>query len=477
MLSAAGRPLEAARAFRTAAELADEVDRIDLQRRSLEHLLFAGEVEEATTAMQELLRRVGVRIPQLRRTSIAALLYQRARLRLRGMRFTERSEAELAPEVRQRLDVLYALSSGMAFVNPAAIRAAQAQFLREALDAGEPRRILFASAFEIGFNGLRGPKYKARVDEVYEETLVLARKIGEPVVLGILELGMGMCDYFVGRFDAALERFDRGEPIVHGHSEFQWADGMAQTYRLTLMWLLGRYRELMAQQAHGLKIAEEQGNVYNQRNLLSWRGNHAWLVRDDPRGARTDVSRVARARPPNAPAQLAEYYELLSNTLIDLYDLDAETAFARIEGAWPKIRLLLRVYTVAIEATYARGCAAIAVAHKQPRAFKVATACARHLDALDTQYSRMLAAQLRAAIAARRGDRDTAIARLREVISACEELDTRGQQAAARLRLATLDPDPTVQAAAAQAEAYFTAEGVVSPLRFANMFTPGLIEG
>ncbi len=477
MLSAAGRPLAAGHAFRAAAQLADDVELVDLERRGLEHLLIAGEVEEASLAIQRLTHLVGARIPLEQRTSIAKLLVQRVRLKLRGLKFTERRESELERGVRQRLDVLYALSSGMAFINPIAIRTVQARFLREALDAGEPRRIVLAYAFEVGFVGMQGPKGSHRVARAHARATELARKLGDPVVMAVIELAGGMCSYYAGNFRRALESFDRAVPLLRENTEMQWVDGMRQTYRLTVLWCLGRYRDLMAEQAQSLKAAEEQGNVYNQRTLLSWRGNHAWLVRDDPRGARAAVSSVARARPPNAPAQLAEYYELLSNTLIDLYELDGETAFARVEGAWPKIRQLMRVHTVAIEYTYLLGCAAISIAHKQSRAIKIAGACVRKLQRLDTRYSRMLATQLRAAITARQGDRITAIALLRVVISECEELDARGQQMAARLRLAMLDDGPQSQADAADVEAKLRAQGVVVPRRFANMFTPGLVDG
>jgi len=191
---------------------------------------------------------------------------------------------------------------------------------------------------------------------------------------------------------------------------------------------------------------------------------------------RAALSQVTRARPQSASAQLADYYELLSNTLIDLYELDPATAFDRIEGSWPRIRPLLRVQSVATEALFARGCAATASAPSQPPAYNVARRCARKLWGLGTGYSRMQSLQVQATIAAPRGDRERAIRLLRAVIAACDELDTRGQQAAARMRLAMLDDNPVAQAAAAEAEGALRVQGVVSPRRFANMFTPGLVE-
>ncbi len=45
-----------------------------------------------------------------------------------------------------------------------------------------------------------------------------------------------------------------------------------------------------------------------------------------------------------------------------------------------------------------------------------------------------------------------------------------------RMRLATLDSDSQVQADAVRAEETLREQGVVSPRRFANMLTPGLMD-
>ncbi len=60
-----------------------------------------------------------------------------------------------------------------------------------------------------------------------------------------------------------------------------------------------------------------------------------WLLayvpsQDGPAHLENAVALLRRTQVP----VLAEYYELLSNTLIDLYELDGATAFARIEGGW-----------------------------------------------------------------------------------------------------------------------------------------------
>jgi hypothetical protein len=245
---------------------------------------------------------------------------------------------------------------------------------------------------------------------------------------------------------------------------------------MELLLQLGRYHDLVTLQRDYIRAAEEQGNVYTQHRLMSWMGNRAWLVRDDVAGAKSALANAAGSRASGTQVQLADYNELVSHTFIDLYEHASKAAWLRIDDGWPRARQFLRVQSIAIEATALRGGAALAARRELPKAYDIAGACAKRLAGLDSRFARLCAAQLRAAIAACRGERDTAVERLHAVARDADALGTRGIAMAARMRLGTLLDDATTQQQASEAETYFRAQGVVEPRRFANLLSPGLID-
>lgn len=261
-----------------------------------------------------------------------------------------------------------------------------ARYVREALAAGEPTRVFSGLCMEIGGASTPGPQGAKRVQQVYERAAVLGRELGDPPsLLKFLESSRGLAGLFFDEFTSALGFFDRADQLVDTKLDTQWVDSIRHTYRLNVLWVLGRYKD------------------------------------------------------------------------------------------WPKVRQLTRVHSIDVEVWYLRGIAAIAASRTIPREPAIAIAARKHLERQHYPYPTMLAAQLRAAGAAGHGRRDEAIRALRQVIDISSALDIRGHNTAARMRLATVVDDADVRSSAAEAEAALRAEGVVSPVRFANMFTPGLL--
>src|SRR5207248_5067675 len=93
----AGRPRQALDAYRAAIALEEKDDqRVELWRRSAELLLRIGGVDEGTALLQKVLAAVGMRYPSSPRRALWALFVERARVRLRGLRFSERPAAALS---------------------------------------------------------------------------------------------------------------------------------------------------------------------------------------------------------------------------------------------------------------------------------------------------------------------------------------------------------------------------------------------
>ena len=172
--------------------------------------------------------------------------------------------------------------------------------------------------------------------------------------------------------------------------------------------------------------------------------------------------------------QLADYNELVSNTYIDLYERGGVAAWQRFTTSWQRARQFTRIQFFGIETTFLRGCMALGARNELRDAHAIAERCAKRLARIGTKFSKMLATQLRAAIATERGERDTAAWLLRDAIRDAEAIDTTGYAMAARIRLGDVVDDADARAQASEAESFFRAQGVVAPRRFANLLAPGL---
>jgi eukaryotic-like serine/threonine-protein kinase len=478
-LTAAGRLVEAAVEFRVAAALTRGRAKFELERRSVEALLRAGHLDRGLAAAAELLGDVGVAMPRSWRRTLLALVVERARIRLRGLDFVERAEADLPRGVLERLDVLWSVSSGFTFVNPVVGRVLQARYLREALSAGDLRRVILAYGLELGYQGIPGERSRERVEELLARARSLAERHGHPEVSGFIEASAGVASYLTARFREAHDRIISGElRMKQNPSEMRWQLDLCGIFRVATLWCLGDLQELLRVHPEYLRDAEERGNVYAQRGLRGWRSNVVWLIRGDPAEARVQAVRSQAPRGKGAPFHLHHYYDAVAQTLIDLYQRQGDDAFARLEGIWKEIdrSRLMRVQIVDAECHWLRGTAAVAAARHDRGRLAIAEACADHLDALASPYARVVAAQLRGAAAARRGAREPAIEALRAAIASAEVADMAVHRAVAQLRLGALAGGPDGRAMVAAAEAWLAGQGVADPVAFANMISPGVGE-
>jgi eukaryotic-like serine/threonine-protein kinase len=478
-LAAAGRLVEAAVEFRAAAALTRGRAKFALQRRSVEQLMRAGHLERGLAAAEELLADVGVTMPRTWRRTVMALMVERARIRLRGLDYDERAEKDCDPDVLERLDVLWSVSSGFTFVNPVVGRVLQARLLREALATGELRRIAFAYAFELGYRGMAGDRAREQVEDTLARARGVAARIEAPEVRGFVEACGGLASYLSGRFREAADRIHAGEMAMRKNpSEMRWQLDLCEIYRIATLWCLGDLREMLRLQPEYLRAAEERGNVYAQRGLRGWRSNVVWLVRGEPDEARAQALKAAPGRARGEPFHLHHYYDTICHAMIDLYEQKAEDAHARMETAWPEIdgAHLMRIQSVAAEVQWLRGTAAVAAARFERGRLQIAVSCATALEKIGSPYTRVLAAQLRGAWAIRRGAREVAIEALRAAIASSEVAEMALHNAVARLRLGTLVGGSEGRGMAEAAETWMRDNGVADPRALCNMFSPGYAE-
>ena len=474
-LAAAGRVLEAAVEYQNAAALVVAPRaRRDLRRRSVEQLVRAGHVDRGIAAAHALLRSVGVRMPRGWRRTIVALLVERLRLRLRGLAFAPRAADDIELDDRDRIDLLYSIASGFTFVDPVLVRVLATRMLRLALRAGEPRRLTLALGLELGYRATHGYPATPAIEELFGKASALADDLGQDELRGFVETCGGVAAYLAGRFRVARTRLVHGEAMLRDNPrEMHWQLDTAEIFLIATLWNLGEIEELVRLHPGFLRAAVERGNVYLQRGLRGWRSNVVWLIQGDPATARAQATLAAPDFGEGGPYHLHHYYDLLAHSWIDLYERRQADVFARVERDWPRLArsLTMRIQAVDIESHFLRGSAAVAGG-----ALAIAERCVRRLVRHRSPLSRALAAQLRGAIEATRGDRDRARAALAEAISLTDEQGMAAHRAAAEMRLGVVEGGAGGRARFERAVAWFAARGVADPVRLAGVLSPGVTE-
>ena len=103
-LGAGGRGPESADALFRAAEGADAEDRFMLQIEAAGELLRSGHVERGLAALRDIFRALGLKMPSTPRRALIAMLFTRARIRMRGLAFEPRSREQIPRRDLLRLE-------------------------------------------------------------------------------------------------------------------------------------------------------------------------------------------------------------------------------------------------------------------------------------------------------------------------------------------------------------------------------------
>ena len=383
-LEQCGRGPEAARAYELAAQHAAPDVARDLRRRAAEQLLISGHVEEGLAALDGVLREVGMKIQASPKTALVSFLARAAQLRLRGLGFKERAEAEIDPADLARLDTCFTAASGLTFADP--IRAAdfQVQHLLLALRAGEPSRIALGLANHAALVSADGGGVRERVAGLLEITTSLATRIDHPRALGRARMATGTAAFFQGRFRDAVEILDDAERILRERcAGVAWELDGTQLWARTSLVFLGDLHELEGRAVAQLADARARGD----RLAVTWIEASAFPQRslrvDDPAGARRYIHGAVRhwSPRPGAPAGggaflAIHYLALWHEVLVDLYEGAGVGALARLTERWAAVdgSLLLRMQICRVLLVCLRGVAALAAAGGDPRSAHLAAA-------------------------------------------------------------------------------------------------------
>jgi serine/threonine protein kinase len=482
VLANAGLGAEAAASFQAATAGMNAAQALDLRRKAAEQLLRAGHVDQGLAAIRTVLDTVGMSMPSTPQGALLSLAWHRARTRLFGLGYRRRDESEVSARELMQVDTCWSIASGLAFVD--IIRGAdfQTRHLLLALAAGEPSRIAKALAAEAGFAGSPGRSGQKRSARLYEMAKKLVDELDHPHATGLLSLAAGIIALFQGRWREALEHGERADAVLRERcTGVTWELTTASTLLVVPRFYLGRVEELGRIVPLCLRDFQTRGDLYGATCIRTGDANLAWLLKDDPEGARREANDASRSWSMQGVV-VQNYMDLIAQVQIDIYLGDGRVAHNRLTERWPALSrsLLLRVQIIRILSHFARARAALAASEgtevspsQRKELLKSAERDAAQLERERMPWSDPLAKLVRAGTAASVGDSAGAQRLLR---AARAELDAAGMAlyaASARYREGELLGGDAGQELTEQASSWLANATVQNPARMIALLAPG----
>jgi tetratricopeptide (TPR) repeat protein len=489
-LARLGLGLEAAREFDAALPGAAPIEALELQRRAGDELLRIGRFEEGLKVLSHVLEAGGVRVPASPFYVLVLLVLRRIYIALRGLRFRERTEAEISPSDLARIDACWVAASTMGMVD--AIRGAYFQSLHLilALRAGEPRRVFRALSAEVIYLAIPGTHGRGRAARLAHSLEGMAERLaplpktsnrqwwhaptaaharGYAAAAACLE----------GRWRLAVELAERSEREAREvpYAIEVWALHQMRLFALTSLAYLGRLVELHRLVPLRLREAEERGDHAATTDLRSGSQTLAWLCVDDVESARSQVKKAIHEWP-IVGFHIQHFRHLLAQVQIALYTGDSDEAMRLVNARWGDLHRSTahRIQLVRIIALDLRGRAALAAARtnasERPALLRLARRQAAALEREKAHWANPLAALLGGLVRVARDDPEGAITSLRSAIAGFDAAEMALHGWAARRRLADLVTRAEAEPLLAAADGWSERERIANPARLLSMVAP-----
>ncbi len=476
----AGRQADAARIFLAAAEDVSAADSLELRRLAAESFLVSGHLDDGVEILSRVLDDVGVPVPTSSSGALRALVAGRLWLRLRGLRFTERDEMQIAPEQLRRIDACWSAASSLIMSDTILGMVFQTSHLRLALRSGELKRITMALALESALVACRGRKGIARSQRLARQCAELAKRTGDARALVYASWTQGMSAYQMGAIAEAQRHWDGMQAQIDTMPGMHYERETLKLGRIWAHFYFGNWQHVSEAVPARLQIARDHGDLYSATNFATGIPSVAWLLRGQPDRAR----RLAREHVERWSRQgfhLQHYWEAYALAQAGIYGLDASSAWRCVDERWAALNRshLLRISMLFIEAYDLRGRCALARAASLPSGDSErrscvgeARRCARKLRTPRVPIADAMGLLLDAGVAALEDRIDDGVALLRRTLVAFEGARMAGHAEVARWRLGELVGGDEGAALRAQAREWMAAQQVAEPQRIVQVIAP-----
>jgi hypothetical protein len=482
-LANAGRPAEAARVFVEAAQDATGSARLDLKRRGADQFLIGGHIDDGVDVMRGVLHAAGMRFPGSVPTALASLVFHRARLRWRGLGFTERAARDVPADLLLHTDICWSVATGLSMVDSLRAYDFHTRHLLFALEAGEPYRIARALAAHGALDGMLGGAAGQRPAELVRMAAEMAERIGHPHAIALSTLMAGFVAVFNGQWRHASRLCDRALTLLRDCVGVTWELNSAHAFLSGSFLYQGEFREVARRLAAALAAARDRGNLYLEAELRTRQMSLVLLAADDP-GEADRQSREVMERWWHGGFTRQHYNDVLGRGITALYRGDAAAAWRLVVENGPVIRrnLLLRIQVVRVEMAYLRGRSALAMASAagpdrngataRRRFLRVARREARRLAGEGMPWADGFSALVGAGASHLEGDASEAERRLADAVRIFDGADMKMYAAGARRRLGMLQGEHG-RGLQREAEEWMASQDIQNPRFMTRMIAPG----
>ncbi len=357
----AGRGPEAAQVFLQLAEHESEpAEALALRQRAAAQYLRAGHVEEALHEYQPLLEQAGLSFPRSPTSALTSLLWNRMKLKLRGLSFMERRESEIPAAELERIDYCWALATGLAGIDLVRSAHYHSVAFSLALQAGEPARIARGLALHAVMKALEHSDSIPIGAEHADNAYALAERIQDSLSMGWAAAAQTIVTF--GKFDLprTIELADEASALLRERSEstFREHGSIEVWFALNALFLSGRLDELAKRAPACAREAEARGDRYTLSTVRAYALTLHWAVQDRPEQGRKEAD-AAVASWPKDSFYHQHWARLKSVCFLDLYEGEGLRCMERVQKYRPRMKkaMHLRIRVPRTEFNYleARG--------------------------------------------------------------------------------------------------------------------------
>lgn len=469
------RATAAARAAGDAAEANTESaerarDRaLRLEQLAADNWLRSGHIQRGLARLSQVMTEIGAPFAKTRPGAIASVLWHRTRLRLRGRSYKPRARSEISAHDLSRIDTLYAASTSLGLIDFVRGAAVQDRHLLTALELGEEHRVCRALAIESAYLGAAGGRNTARSDAQMADVMVLAKRLDNPYIQGIVHMSQGTAQFYTSRGAAAVSTLQECDALLsRAKRAVEWERATAR-YMLSRAQIVVGDFGAAAHTAERYAIdAERRNDVYARTMFLGLPATWVHLGRDQPDVADATLDTALDGWPGDS-FYIAHYVEALSRAMVRLYTGDGGEALDILQRALPRIRKLLILRLPWIHSEVYTLLASAALRDSRLRAARRALA---HVEQYDWSFPAGAAALLRAALAGRAGDEERARAHLEAARDRFHAARARHMIAACDMRLGQLIAGDEGDALLARGRSEMERLAIRSPDRMLELLAP-----
>lgn len=236
MADAVGRGEQAGRAFLDAAALASGGERIALRGRGARALLSSGRADEGEAVLKDVLRAVGCSTPESMIGTILQLLFERWRLRLRGIAWRP---GPLTEAERLRLGALEVAASSFVQREPITGWLYACRALRSALDGDDEVLLLKSLSNELACSAteIHNRKWLGGLLELGRK---LCKSVTDPIAIAWFEHAAGDVHFLAGDWVLAEQQLRVAVQTLCGlRGAGHWELGVARRRHVAVLQVCG----------------------------------------------------------------------------------------------------------------------------------------------------------------------------------------------------------------------------------------------